>query len=122
MMTSDAHNENRQQEVTQISRLLKQLARELECPVVVLSQLSRAPEQRQGDHRPMLSDLRESGAIEQDADVVMFLFREDYYKNDEAEKNNICEVIIAKQRTGEVGTVKLTWIPNFTKFADLAKM
>jgi len=121
MMSSDARSESRQQEVTAISRLLKQLARELECPVIVLSQLSRAVESRQGDHRPMLSDLRESGAIEQDADVVMFLYREDYYKKDEAEKTNICEVIVAKQRAGEIGTVKLTWIPNYTKFADMAR-
>ena len=121
MMSADIHSDSRQQEVTMISRYLKQLARELECPVVVLSQLSRAPDSRQGDHRPMLSDLRESGAIEQDADVVMFLFREDYYKRNDEEKNNICEIMIEKQRAGETGTVKLTWIPNFTKFADIAR-
>lgn len=120
MMSSDRSLENRQQEVTTISRYLKQLAREMECPVLVLSQLSRASEKRPGSHRPLLSDLRESGAIEQDADVVMFLYREDYYKEDAEEKSNICEIIIAKQRTGETGTVKLTWIPAVTKFADRA--
>jgi replicative DNA helicase len=92
----------------------------MECPVVVLSQLSRASEKRPGSHRPLLSDLRESGAIEQDADVVMFLYRDDYYKEEGEDKSNICEIIIAKQRTGETGTVKLTWIPTVTKFADMA--
>lgn len=111
---------NRQQEITQISRYLKQLARELECPIIALSQLSRAVEQRQGDKRPILSDLRESGAIEQDADVVMFIYREDYYKRDQ-EPTNIAEIIIAKQRMGETGTVHLTWLPRFTKFANLQK-
>lgn len=120
MMTADRRSENRQQEITTISRYLKQLAREMECPVIVLSQLSRAVETRTGDHRPMLSDLRESGAIEQDADVVMFLYREDYYKTPQEEHNNICEIIIAKQRNGEVGSVDLAWIPRFTKFADIA--
>lgn len=120
MMSSDRSMENRQQEVTTISRYLKQLAREMECPVVVLSQLSRASEKRPGSHRPLLSDLRESGAIEQDADVVMFLYRDDYYKEEGEDKSNICEIIIAKQRTGETGTVKLTWIPTVTKFADMA--
>jgi len=120
MMTADRHAESRQQEITMISRYLKQIAREMECPVIVLSQLSRAVEQRTGDHRPMLSDLRESGAIEQDADVVMFLYREDYYKGPDADLSNVCEVIIAKQRTGEIGTVRLTWLPRFTKFADMA--
>ena len=112
--------ENRQQEVSQISRYLKQMAREVECPVVVLSQLSRAVEARQGDKRPILSDLRESGAIEQDADVVMFLYRDDYYKRDQ-EPTNIAEVIIAKQRMGETGTIKLLWMPQFTKFANYNK-
>jgi len=121
MMSSDGvGGDSRQQEVTQISRYLKQLAREMECPVIVLSQLSRAVEQRQGDKRPILSDLRESGAIEQDADVVMFLYREDYYKRDQ-EPTNICEVIIAKQRMGETGIVKLAWLPAFTKFANIQK-
>ena len=122
MMSGEGFNSegNRQQEITQISRYLKQLAREMQCPVIVLSQLSRAVEQRQGDKKPILSDLRESGAIEQDADVVMFLYREDYYNRDK-EPTNICEVIIAKQRMGETGTVKLTWMPRFTKFANIQK-
>jgi replicative DNA helicase len=120
MMSADGSSENRQQEVTTMSRYLKQLAREMECPVVVLSQLSRASEKRPGSHRPILSDIRESGAIEQDADVVMFLYREDYYKEAEEDNSNICEVIVAKQRTGETGTIKLTWIPNVTKFVDRA--
>ncbi len=118
IMSADTASESRVQEVTMMTRYLKQLARELKCPVVVLSQLSRASEKRQGSHKPMLSDLRESGAIEQDADVVMFLHREDYYKDAEAEKSNVCEVIIAKQRTGATGSVYLTWLPNYTKFAD----
>ena len=88
-------------------------------PVLALSQLSRAVEQRQ-DHRPMLSDLRESGAIEQDADVVMFLYRDDYY-NKETEKKNVAEVIIAKQRNGPIGTIELAWLPKYTKFANLEK-
>ena len=112
-------NESRQQEISEISRSLKALARELECPVVALSQLSRAVEQR-SDHRPMLSDLRESGAIEQDADVVMFLYRDDYYNND-SPKKNICEVIVAKHRNGPVGTVELVWLPDYTKFASIKK-
>ena len=120
LMSSDRGGENRQQEVSQISRYLKQLAREMNCPVIVLSQLSRGPEQRD-DHRPMLSDLRESGAIEQDADIVMFLYRDDYYKPAEEEPTNTCEVIIAKNRNGETGTAKLAWIPRYTKFADLAR-
>ena len=118
IMSADIQSESRQQEVSTISRYLKQLAREMECPVVVLSQLSRASEKRQGSHRPMLSDLRDSGAIEQDADVVLFLHREDYYRTADEEPDNICEVIIAKQRNGETGTVRLTWIPRFTKFVD----
>jgi len=122
MMSGDGLNSdgNRQQEVTQISRYLKQLAREMGCPVICLSQLSRAVEQRQGDKKPILSDLRESGAIEQDADVVMFLYREDYYKRDQTPTNE-CEVIIAKQRMGETGSIWLTWLPRFTKFANKQK-
>lgn len=111
--------ENRQQEISEISRSLKALARELNAPVVALSQLSRACETRT-DHRPMLSDLRESGAIEQDADVVMFLYRDDYYNKD-TDKPNVAEVIIAKQRNGPIGTVELVWLPNYTKFANMEK-
>lgn len=108
--------ESRQQEISEISRALKGIARELNVPVVALSQLSRAVEQRP-DHRPMLSDLRESGAIEQDADVVMFIYRDDYYNKD-TELKNIAEIIIAKQRNGAIGTVNLTWLPQYTKFAN----
>jgi len=108
--------ESRQQEISDISRSLKSLAREINAPVIALSQLSRACETRP-DHRPMLSDLRESGAIEQDADVVMFLYRDDYYNKD-SEKKNISEVIIAKQRNGPIGTVELVWLPNYTKFVN----
>ena len=110
---------SRQQEISDISRGLKALARELDVPVVALSQLSRAVEQRP-DHRPMLSDLRESGAIEQDADVVMFLYRQGYYNRDLSEaEQRVAEVIIAKQRNGPIGTVNLLWIPELTKFSDM---
>ena len=112
-------SESRQQEISEISRSLKALAREMNAPVVALSQLSRACETRT-DHRPMLSDLRESGAIEQDADVVMFLYRDDYYNKD-TDMPNIAEVIIAKQRNGPIGTVNLLWQPDFTKFVNLEK-
>ncbi|MGN0157941.1 MAG: replicative DNA helicase [Brotaphodocola sp.] len=112
-------SDNRQQEISEISRSLKALAREMNAPVVALSQLSRACETRT-DHRPMLSDLRESGAIEQDADVVMFLYRDDYYNKD-TDTPNIAEVIIAKQRNGPIGTVNLLWQPEFTKFVNLAR-
>ena len=112
-----SRSESRQQEISDISRSLKALARELEVPVVTLSQLSRAVEQRP-DHRPMLSDLRESGAIEQDADVVMFLYRDDYYNKDTEIKGAV-EIIIAKKRNGQKGTVKMAWIPEQTRFANL---
>lgn len=112
-------SESRQQEISEISRALKGVARELNVPVIALSQLSRAVEQRP-DHRPMLSDLRESGAIEQDADVVMFIYRDDYYNKD-TELKNIAEIIIAKQRNGAIGTINLTWLPNYTKFANYLK-
>ena len=114
-----AGNDNRQQEISEISRSLKALAREMKAPVVALSQLSRACETRT-DHRPMLSDLRESGAIEQDADVVMFLYRDDYYNKD-SEAKDMAEVIIAKQRNGPIGTVNLVWMPQYTKFANAVK-
>jgi replicative DNA helicase len=119
LMQGSKKAESRQQEISDISRSLKEIARELQVPVVALSQLSRAVEQRP-DHRPMLSDLRESGAIEQDADVVMFLYRDDYYNHD-TEKKDVAEVIIAKQRNGPIGTVELAWLPRFTKFANMKK-
>lgn len=119
LMQGSRRSESRQQEISEISRSLKEIARELHVPVVALSQLSRAVEQRP-DHRPMLSDLRESGAIEQDADVVMFLYRDDYYNHD-TDKKDVAEVIIAKQRNGPIGTVELAWLPRFTKFANMKK-
>lgn len=117
MSGSGRASDSRQQEISDISRSLKALARELQIPVIALSQLSRAVEQRP-DHRPMLSDLRESGAIEQDADVVMFIYRDDYYNKD-SEKRGIAEIIIAKQRNGPIGTVELVWLPDYTKFANM---
>ena len=117
LMSGGAGSDNRQQEVSEISRSIKALAKEMECPVIALSQLSRAPEQR-ADHRPMLSDLRESGSIEQDADIVMFLYRDEYY-NKETEDKNIGECIIAKQRNGPVGTARLAWLGQYSKFGNL---
>lgn len=116
LMESKGRSESRQQEISEISRSLKILAKELNVPVIALSQLSRTPETR-SDHRPILSDLRESGAIEQDADIVMFLYRDDYY-NPETEKRNVAEIIIAKNRQGATGTIELAWIPQYTKFAN----
>lgn len=117
MSGSKGGSESRQQEVSEISRSIKALAKEMQCPVIALSQLSRAPEQRT-DHRPMLSDLRESGSIEQDADLVMFLYRDEYYDK-ETEDKNVAECIIAKQRNGPTGTVKLAWLGQFSKFGNL---
>jgi len=117
LMQGKGKTENRQQEISEISRSLKIMAKELNVPVITLSQLSRAAESR-SDHRPILSDLRESGAIEQDADIVMFLYRDDYY-NPETEKKNIAEVIISKHRNGSTGTIELKWFGEYTKFANL---
>ncbi|MBQ7972502.1 MAG: replicative DNA helicase [Lachnospiraceae bacterium] len=119
LMTGSGKSDSRQQEVSDISRSLKALARELNVPVVALSQLSREVEKRP-DHRPMLSDLRESGAIEQDADVVMFIYRDDYYNKD-SEQKGISEIIIAKQRNGPIGTIELVWIPQYTQFKNKEK-
>ena len=119
LIQGSGKSSSREQEIAEISRSLKILAKEIDVPVIALSQLSRAVESRP-DHRPMLSDLRESGSIEQDADIVMFLYRDDYY-NEESEKKNIAEVIIAKQRAGSTGTVELAWLGNYTKFANLEK-
>ncbi len=119
LMSGNGRNDSRQQEISEISRSLKAIAREIEAPVIALSQLSRACEAR-SDHRPMLSDLRESGAIEQDADVVAFLYRDEYYYPEKTEKKNMAELIITKQRNGPTGTVNLTWLGQYTKFANMA--
>ncbi len=119
LMSGNGRSDSRQQEISEISRALKAIAREMEAPVIALSQLSRACEQR-SDHRPMLSDLRESGAIEQDADIVAFLYRDEYYFPD-TEKKNQAELIIAKQRNGPTGTVDLTWMGQYTKFGNFLK-
>lgn len=118
LMSGSGRSDSRQQEISEISRSLKAIAREMEAPVIALSQLSRACESR-SDHRPMLSDLRESGAIEQDADLVAFLYRDEYYFPDKTEKKNVAELIIAKQRNGPTGTVNLTWLGQYTKFANM---
>jgi len=123
LMSGGGKQENRQQEISTISRSLKSIAREMNCPVVALSQLSRASELR-ADHRPILSDLRESGAIEQDADLVMFLYRDEYYNPDTVDEKHkgIGEIIIAKQRNGETGKIYLAWLGKFTKFANTSQM
>ncbi len=118
LMKSEGKADSRQQEISNMSRYLKLLAREIDCPVLVLSQLSRMPEQRP-NHRPILSDLRESGAIEQDADIVIFLYRDDYY-NEDSEKPGVCEVNLAKHRSGPTGTIDLTWVARYTRFSDKA--
>ena len=118
LMTYDGRADSRQQEVSALSRHLKLLAREMDCPVIVLSQLSRAVEQRQ-DKRPMLSDLRESGSIEQDADIVIFIYRDDYY-NENTEKPGVCEIHLAKHRSGATDRIELTWVARYTKFSDKA--
>lgn len=119
LMNPEGKADSRTQEISVISRNLKLLARELDCPVLVLSQLSRAPEQRT-DHRPMLSDLRESGSIEQDADIVIFLYRDEYYNKEDTEKPGECEVILAKHRSGPTGSVDVAWIERYTQFKDKA--
>ena len=119
LMTGNGRTDSRQQEISEISRSLKALAREIKAPVIALSQVNRACEARP-DHRPMMSDLRESGSIEQDADVVMFLYRDEYYNKD-SDRKGIAEIIIAKQRNGAIGTVNLAWLPNLTKFANLER-
>ncbi|MBQ1471952.1 MAG: replicative DNA helicase [Eubacterium sp.] len=118
LMNADSRIESRQQQISALTRNLKLMARELDCPVIVLSQLSRGPEQRD-DKRPKLSDLRESGSIEQDADIVMFLYRDDYY-NEETEKPGVCEVNLAKHRSGQTKKIELTWVARYTKFSDMA--
>ena len=119
LMSSPEKSDNRVGEISAISRNLKLLAREMDCPVVALCQLSRAPEQRP-DHHPNLADLREYGSIEQDADVVMFLYRDDYYNKENSEKPGVCEINIAKNRSGPTKTIELTWVSRYTKFSDMA--
>ncbi|MEG0919228.1 MAG: replicative DNA helicase [Anaerovoracaceae bacterium] len=120
LMDGEGRSDNRQQEITQLSRGMKQLAREMDCPVIVLSQLSRAVEQRP-DHRPVMSDLRESGAIEQDADVVIFLYRDEVYHPEDTEKPGVCEVMISKHRNGPTGVVDVLWQSQYTRFANLSR-
>jgi replicative DNA helicase len=121
LMSGRGRFENRNQEVSAISRGMKLLAKELGCPMLVLSQLSRAPETRQGDHRPQLSDLRESGSIEQDADLVGFIFREEVYKRDREDLRGLAELIVAKQRNGPVGKVDLVYLHAMTRFENRAE-
>jgi len=120
LISPDRRYENRVQEIAAISRTLKALAKDLEVPVLALSQLSRAPEARKGDHRPHLSDLRESGSLEQDADVVMFIFREEWYNPEDPEVQGLADIIVEKQRNGPTGTVRLSFQKQFTRFFDLA--
>jgi replicative DNA helicase len=119
LMTSGSTVENRVQEVSQISRSLKVLARDLDVPIVALSQLSRAVEQRH-DKRPILSDLRESGSLEQDADIVVFIYRDEYYEGTESDQQGLAEVHVAKHRNGPTDTIKLSFLRRYAKFADLA--
>jgi replicative DNA helicase len=119
LMNASHSSSSRQQDISEISRSLKILAKELGVPIIAASQLSRAPEQRE-DHRPLLADLRESGAIEQDADIVMFIYRDEFY-NPETDKRNMAEIIIAKNRSGSLGTIELAWLSQFTKFGNMDK-
>lgn len=121
LMDASGKSESRVQEITQITRSLKKLAKELNVPVVALSQLSRAVEARGGDMRPRLSDLRESGSIEQDADVVLFVFREEFYKPEKPEAQGVAEIIIGKQRNGPLGTVPLAFVKETMTFKDMAR-
>jgi replicative DNA helicase len=118
LMSSRGKSENRNQEISAMSRGLKLMANELKVPFIVLSQLSRAPEQRPGDHKPQLSDLRESGSIEQDADLVAFVYREEYYKPEREDLRGLADLIVAKQRNGPTGLVKLVFLKEFTKFEN----
>ena len=120
LMSGNGKTDSRQQEISEISRSLKGLARELSVPVIALSQVNRACETRP-DHRPIMSDLRESGSIEQDADVIMFLYRDEYYNKDSEDNKGKAELIIAKQRNGPIGTVDLRWLPNTTRFVNPEK-
>ena len=120
LMKSRYRSENRQQEITDISASLKALAKELDVPVIAISQLSRATEHREG-REPVLSDLRESGSLEQDADLVLLLFREDFYKKKGEEYNGIANIIIAKQRNGPTGTIELAFLKEYTRFENLAR-
>ncbi len=121
LMSGRGRFENRNQEISTISRGMKLLAKELNVPMLVLSQLSRAPETRQGDHRPQLSDLRESGSIEQDADLVAFIFREEVYKRDREDLHGLAELIVAKQRNGPIGKIDLVFLHQLTKFENRAE-